>query len=374
MNVRTKVILAFVLIFTTLSLPAVPIHYSVHGSSDLWFSQQLDNDNSSIFGARFLPQLSIEVPISDDFSLDSEFSLNCYGNLNFTTEDIQGKIKPYRGWIRISSNQFEARVGLQRISFGSASVLRPLMWFDRIDPRDPLMLTDGVYALLLRYYFLNNTSVWAWAIYGEDKTKGWEVLPSQEGSIEYGGRLQIPLWTGQLAFSFDHRRASFSGHDNGNITVPEDKIALDGKWDIGAGFWFELMFKKQSGTQDVEKWQKALNLGLDYTFSIGNGLYIMTEFLYMDISPFLKSENDHLEFTALSLNYPLTITDRIFGMFFYNHREGKLYSFIRWERNYDKWSIYFMGFWNPMEFALFGKDDYNLLAGKGFQVMVAYNF
>jgi len=55
-------------------------------------------------------------------------------------------------WIRLSTKQFELRAGLQKINFGSATLLRPLMWFDKIDPRDPLQLTDGVYALLARYY------------------------------------------------------------------------------------------------------------------------------------------------------------------------------------------------------------------------------
>jgi len=54
---------------------------------------------------------------------------------------------------------------LQKINFGSATLFRLLMWFDRIDPRDPLKLTDGVYGLLLRYYFHNNTNIWLWGLY-----------------------------------------------------------------------------------------------------------------------------------------------------------------------------------------------------------------
>ena len=68
--------------------------------------------------------------------------------------------------MRYSSDQFELRLGLQKINFGSASMLRPLMWFDQMDPRDPLHLTDGVWGLLARYYFLNNANIWLWGLYG----------------------------------------------------------------------------------------------------------------------------------------------------------------------------------------------------------------
>ena len=110
-------------------------------------------------------------------------------------------------WVKFSGDQFELRAGLQKINFGSAQMFRPLMWFDRIDPRDPLQLTDGVYGLLARYYFLNNANIWLWGLYGDDKIKGWELIPSKKNSIEYGGRVQLPLYTGEIAATYHHRTA-----------------------------------------------------------------------------------------------------------------------------------------------------------------------
>ncbi len=49
----------------------------------------------------------------------------------------------HRAWVRLASTHFEARVGRQRISFGSASLFRPLMWFDRVDARDPTQVQRG---------------------------------------------------------------------------------------------------------------------------------------------------------------------------------------------------------------------------------------
>ena len=76
-------------------------------------------------------------------------------------------------------------------------LLRPLMWFDRIDPNDPLQLTEGVYGLLLKYTFLNNANIWLWGLYGNDDPKGWEAVPTQRKSAEYGGRLQAPFLSGE---------------------------------------------------------------------------------------------------------------------------------------------------------------------------------
>jgi len=121
---------------------------------------------------------------------------------SFRYESCPGHDKPYRFWARYSAKQVELRIGLQKINFGSASMLRPLMWFDQVDPRDPLMLTDGVWGILGRYYFLNNANIWLWGLYGNDNRKGWEIFNSQKTIPEFGGRLQIPVPKGESGFSF----------------------------------------------------------------------------------------------------------------------------------------------------------------------------
>jgi hypothetical protein len=68
--------------------------------------------------------------------------------------DIAGR----RVWIRLASPRFEARVGLQQISFGSASIFRPLMWFDGLDARDLMQFTNSVYGALARYLTAGNAS------------------------------------------------------------------------------------------------------------------------------------------------------------------------------------------------------------------------
>ena len=76
---------------------------------------------------------------------EGEFSANLWASGIYSGDSIEldEQLSPYRMWVKFSGDQFELRAGLQKVNFGSAQMFRPLMWFDRIDPRDPLQLTDG---------------------------------------------------------------------------------------------------------------------------------------------------------------------------------------------------------------------------------------
>ncbi|MDH5743341.1 MAG: hypothetical protein OEZ52_07345, partial [Candidatus Aminicenantes bacterium] len=305
-----------------------------------------------------------------------------YGTTRFhAVDDIRtdGEIDPYRLWLRFATSQFEARIGLQKISFGSAMLLRPLMWFDRIDPRDPLQLTDGVYGLLFRYYFLNNANVWLWGLLGNDEPKGWEVLASAKDIPEFGGRIQIPLGNGEAAVTYHNRKIEAKGLlqpiELGTTQISENKYALDGKWDIGVGIWFEAAMVHQNTQALPYPWQRALNIGLDYTFGLGNGLNVISEHFVMTASQKAWSSGETVKFSALALNYPVSLLDTLMGIIYYDWKNKDIYSFFRWQRTYDRWSFHVMAFWNPERFAIYqaGRDN-NLFTGKGFQIMVVYNY
>ncbi|MGM0465019.1 MAG: hypothetical protein ACQERH_01130 [Acidobacteriota bacterium] len=350
-----------------------------------WLAGNAEKAVQPLLGLRYIPTFSLEHSFNKEYKLDAEFSLNAYGNLNFHTFNnvsSDGDLKPYRAWIRFSTNQFEARLGLQKINFGPAFMFRPLMWFDRLDPRDPLRLTDGVYALLMRYYFLSNANIWVWGLYGNNDTKGWEFIPTSDNTAEFGGRIQVPAGKGELGFSFHHRTIDLSEMSltiprplPEQTKIPENRFALDGKWDIGIGLWFEGAVFKQNTTWLFYPWQQTLTLGADYTFGIGNGLHIVGEhFLFSQSSEFLSSGED-IKFSAISLNYPLGLLDSISGMVYYDWKNNDLYRFANWQRTYDQWQIYIMGFWNPEKFLIYqGNLDTSLFTGTGFQIMIVYNY
>ena len=143
-----------------------------------WLVGKFEQSVNPQVGVRYIPEFSLSQKFSGSFSLAAELSLNGFGVAQFLSgEDTQtdGDLEPYRFWLRLSTSRFEARLGLQKINFGSAALLRPLMWFDSLDPRDPLQLTDGVYGLLVRYYFQNNANIWALGIVRERNRQGLGV-------------------------------------------------------------------------------------------------------------------------------------------------------------------------------------------------------
>ena len=156
-------------------------------------------------GLRYIPDLKSSSKLGDNIILKTNLSFNAYASsLLYGLDSIETdfKIKAYRLQLGLSGEQFEIRFGLQKINFGSAALLRPLMWFDKIDPRDPLQLTDGVYGVLGRYYFLNNANIWLWSLFANKDTKGWEAFPSNKNRPEVGGRIQYPVLTGELAVTW----------------------------------------------------------------------------------------------------------------------------------------------------------------------------
>jgi len=359
-----------------------PQTYGFQGQLSAWIAGNNGEDSKMYIGLRYIPIISIEKSLAKKYTIDAEFSLNAYGTgqvHSFDNIETDGEIKPYRMWLRFSSSQFEARLGLQKINFGSATLLRPLMWFDRIDPRDPLQITDGVYGLLFRYYFLNNANIWLWGLYDNDETKGLELNPTANKSIEYGSRFQAPLYKGEIAFTYHHRQTAlskeiFAQDQPDNQSVPENRFALDGKWDIGVGFWVESVIIHQESEALQYPWHRAINIGLDYTFGIGNGLNVLGEHFVLEYSKKAFASGEGISFSALLLNYPLGILDNIRGIIYYDWSNKELYRFVNWQRTYDRWSFYIIGFWNPEQFLIYqSQRRNNLFSGKGFQIMTVFN-
>jgi hypothetical protein len=352
----------------------------VSGQVSAWLNINPSGKLPVWFNGRYIPQLNLSTKDKKSRLFDSELSANIYGNAAFQPFDssyFSGRIKPYRGWVRFSTNQLELRLGLQKINFGSASILRPLMWFDQLDPRDPLHLTDGVWALLGRYYFLNNVNIWVWGLYGNNKPMGWEVVPVNKRYPEFGGRIQLPVPGGEAAVSYHHRIADnrgmeiFTGYYD---RIPEDRFGLDAKWDLNIGLWVEGSWTKK--WKDIGPYtnEEILNAGIDYTFGIGNGLYVACEQLLVSLDEKPFGFRDKRFLSLATANYPLGLFDRLTGILFFDWSANKIYNFVSWQRQYDKITIYIMGYWNPETFILPSSTGNNeLFSGKGIQLMFVFN-
>jgi hypothetical protein len=350
------------------------------GQISAWMLYNGGNDLPLHLGGRYIPQLNYDLDLKNDYQIDFETSLNINGSLGINSFDSlmsNGQLKPYRLWARYSSRQFEIRLGLQKINFGSASLLRPLMWFDQVDPRDPLKLTDGVWGVLGRYYFLNNVNIWLWGLYGNSNPKGWEFSGTNRNFPEIGGRIQLPVPGGEAGLTYHYRIADTR---NLNETVlqyseaHENRIGFDIKMDLVAGIWCEgswVNFKKDLGMLTN---QEILNAGADYTFGIGNGLYIILEQLFASYDK--EAFNFHYinSFSLLSLSYPVSIFDNISAIVYYDWKSKSAYNFLNWQKQFNKITLYLMGYWNPMNYKIPTQGNYkNLFAGKGIQIMLVLN-
>jgi len=357
--------------------------FKLNGMAAGWFTASKGNDWAVQFAGRYIPGFEFRLPLTEKINLEGEFSANATGSYTNPSDrdKLYGKIKPYRMWAKISGNQFEVRAGLQKINFGSASILRPLMWFDRIDPRDPLQLTDGVYSMLGRYYTLSNVNLWAWAMCGNKDTKGWEIYETKDKNIEFGGRFQFPVPRAEIGFSYHHRKAIDIDPLTGQPPIeppdrffPENRYAIDVKADLGIGLWLEDVLVHQRSNIHLP-YVNFLSLGVDYTFGAGNGLRLMTEHLIIQNSSDLLRNGETLNFTSFTANYPFTIFTSLTYIAYYDWENNNLYNFINLGMTYDKFSYYIMGFINPVQFSIFDfSTGPTLFNGSGIQFMAVYNY
>jgi hypothetical protein len=372
-------------------LALIPIRASAQGVqfsglASLAGSGSFNNSFDPYLSLRVIPEIDISLTSGRAVTVDGEVSVNAFGTAWFPSNEsaqASGDVDPYRAWVRFSTSRFEARVGLQEISFGSATLFRPLMWFDSLDPRDPLQLTDGVYAALLRYYTKGNAAFSAWAMYGNEAQRGWDVAPPDAGALEFGGRVQVPLFKGELGAAYHHRKADLGaaappGAPGAPVAVepvPEDRFGVDGKWDIGVGVWLEAALVHQDSTLVPAPYQRAMTLGVDYTFGVGNGLTALAEHFRLDSSAEAFARGDAQNFTALFLRYPLGLLDDLTGIFYYDWESGNFSRFLTWKRTYDSLSFNLIVFNNPRQVTVFpGQTTSSSFAGTGVQLLLSYDF
>ncbi len=359
--------------FVLLFIPANTFAQSleVRGQLSSWLLFTSSSIDETRLGLRYIPELSVIQPLTDDKNLDAEISLNANTEAPFKSlSDLSdnAELKLYRMWGRYTSSQFEARLGRQKINFGPAKILRSLMWFDRVDPRDPFELTDGVDGLLMRYYFLNNANVWLWGLYGNDDIKGLELVKSNQDEVELGGRFQLPVPKGEMAMTYHHRKIDTADWEAKMTTIlkddDENRLAVDGNWDIGVGLWFEAVVSHINTVSKSEQWREFLTLGCDYTFA--SGIHVLGEHFVASTSTSVNETRDDSEISALSVDYNLGLLDRINAIGFYDWTRDDIYYFAGWQRTYDNWQINVLAFSN--------RDDIdNTFAGDGVQMIITYN-
>lgn len=356
--------------------------YIYSGQVSAWFSLNKQSIESGQMGIRYIPDLSSSVPFSNNILFDTDASVKVYGLGDYRSDlkpNYDKDFSPYRLWLRLSGSQYEFRVGLQKINFGSASIFRSLMWFETIDPRDPLQITSGVYGILGRYYFLNNANIWLWGLFGNEDPKGWEIIPTRKDKPEFGGRLQIPIFSGEAGLSYHYRQLELSKlvpiiPTAAETNTPENRIAFDGKWNIELGLWVEAVITHHKSDLLLYDWEQTYTIGVDYTFEVGNGWHLLTEYFVLENTNEILQSGDGIEFSAFSVDYPIGLIDKFSSIVYYDWDKKDLYRLINLQRTYDNWSFYLFAFWNPDDKNLrLSAQESSQFSGKGFQFMIVFN-
>lgn len=366
------------LLISSIAVAQKPLSFSGQLSGLASFSPQ--NDLSLFAGIRYLPQLNYNKQLDTFSSFEAELAFNISGSVLANPADsgiVDFNQSLYRGWARYAGKQFEVRAGLQKIDFGSAILLRPLQWFNQIDPRDPLQLTNGVYGILGRYYFLNNANVWVWGLYGNERARGFDLLESNADIPEFGGRIQYPTKKGEIALSYHHRVAQ----TNRSMAplpllenIPENNFGIDGKWDIGPGIWFEATTSHKEGSLGLLKNQTFVNIGTDYTFGLGNGVNAVVEHLIVGSDSTWLGFNQRANISALILTYPLGFFDNLTLVNYYSWESEDYIFFLNYEHQFKHISSYIMAYYNPeTAFGIQQNDLVNQFAGPGIRLMLVYN-
>lgn len=356
--------------------------FRIKGQLSTWGHINPDNPYPFYLGGRYIPQANYKIQLPKNRLFDFEVSANLSGQAGihfFDSLSTFGNINTYRGWGRFSTEQLEIRFGLQKIDFGTATMMRALRWFDQVDPRDPLRLTEGVWAGLTRYYFLNNVNIWVWGLYGNKNPKGMEIIKTNSSIPEFGGRVQFPVPLGEAALSYHHRVADSRGMSElipSYSKIQENRIGLDAKWDLFVGVWIEAVWVTKNKNMGMFTNQEIMTLGTDYTFGVGSGLNVTLEHMLLAYDEKAFEFNQTTNFTGLSVNYPIGMFDNISAIFYYDWTNNSMYNFINWFRQFNKTTLYVMGYWNPENTVLptmgLGSTE-NLFGGIGVQVMYVFN-
>ena len=330
-NIIFGIILNSVIFCTQFSKKGVLTLGSIAGNDA---PQQWSKYQSNI---SYIPTISFKQNILTQSFFDLEWGYRL--QLDFSGDSLYKTIQEtYRGWARYSNEKLEARLGLQKIIFGPTQILRPLSWFDSFNIKNPTNETNGVQALQLKWFSLNNSSLWAW------------LIRNDLGKPSYGGRYEFLLPIGEIGLTIHSdpkNNRQIIGQPGIFIDEAHKRVAIDYRYDGIIGLWNESAVIRSETSQI-----RISTLGADYTLPILNGLLIMAE--SMHTSNKINEKNEIKNYTAFMASMPAGMTH--FGMYVsqVDWSENKVYHYLRWSSTFDNYSLNWILSLNPK------RNQYNI--------------
>ena len=283
------------------------------------------------------PELDYTIGSFDRARFSSSLSSQSY--LTGLEDKPELDTKLYRAWGKVDFSAISLCLGLQRINFGTADLIRPQQWFDRLSPLDKSEETEGVVAALGSIALGSTGKMMLWAIRSEDECRGNEFIPSLPDMVEPGARLELPAGPVFTGLSYHYRKAGTSSFPE----TEEHRLGFDLRWDGLFGAWLESSGSYFSSEDEVPypSLQTAFSLGADYTVGLGNGLYLRQETGFMHVSgeDFAALHTETLN-TALLISYPMSLLDNVQALGVYDWSSRLVTTTLQISRIYDYWSFF----------------------------------
>ena len=367
------VVRGIILLVIYLCASAVTLAQSFSLKGQLWGSV-IHGDDPPVGRSSFettlgyIPMLSLSRDLSINRFVDLEWGYRM-GKAYAGDYAISSIEEPYRLWLRYSTDQIEARLGLQKIAFGPAMVLRSLAWFDTIDPKDPTGQTEAVEAFRLRLFPTSSLALWLWSINNDQDT------------LSYGGRAELSTSIGEWGLTY-YQDPTELGQSVGQFPIfisgPHQRAAMDYRYDGYFGFWFEGVGIFADSKQDVELNRfTLLTLGADYTIPVGSGMLIMAETMKINGSSTAEDISSDQTYTALMASLPINMLHQLMFIAQIDWDNNHMYNYLRWGVTYDRFSLNFILSISPR------RGDYNIATeylpktvagfGTGLQFLLIYN-
>ena len=316
----------------------------------------------------YIPTVSYKKDLTNNNFIDLEWA-HKFGKIYAGDYSIGNLDSPYRLWFRYSSDRIEARLGLQKISFGPAVILRSLSWFDTIDIKDPTGQTDAVEAFRLRIFPSNSIGLWLWSINNAQDT------------LSFGGRTELSINAGELGFTY-HRDQSALPQNIGQsplyISSAHQRIAFDYRYDGYVGFWIETagILSKSQNNVDPNRFT-LFTAGVDYTIPIGPGVLVMVENMNIrEFSTVTDSSKTH-NYTAFMASLPVNMLVQLMFVSQVDWDNNSVYNFLRCGITYDRFSVNLILSSSPKRSDYDIAEEYLPKTASGFgigaQIMLVYN-
>jgi hypothetical protein len=250
------------------------------------------------------------------------------------------------------------------MAFGPGMVLRPLAWYDTLDPRDPTGQTDGAEGLRVRYFGGENWSI-----------AGWLNKLNSDFDLATGGRLELTTPSTEIGLTFHYQAKDAVAFNEQVMMFGRQRIALDLRYDGLIGAWTEVVYGH--GTfADMNSDVQQVMIGADYTLGIGQGIFVVNENLFLKYAD-TKSDTtiDTRSISILMVSIPMGFLDQLTAIVQYDWDASQGYNYLRWSRAYDHLSFNVMVGANPRRSAVADNYRWTSLAsfGESIQLMVIYN-